>query len=257
MCKARPRIDEHVFKRFHAEILRRADQPGPLWLGHRVFAVDGSKLTLPRALLEAGYRTPGEHAHYPQGLLSCLLRLQSRLPVDFDLCAHTNERTAALAHLKALAAPDLVVYDRGYYCFELLCAHLRRGLHAVFRLSRNICPAIDGFIDGDRTDTLVRILPGPDTLRDLSRKYPGSVWRPVPLRLVKYTHATTTYVLGTTVLDPCCISLCFDKTLQIIPMEGRGIFWINSLLQERVTVASLTETYGSTGPLPGLNSLLQ
>ena len=148
--------------------------------------------SLPRALLEAGYRTPGEHAHYPQGLLSCLLRLQSRLPVDFDLCAHTNERTAALAHLKALAAPDLVVYDRGYYCFELLCAHLRRGLHAVFRLSRNICPAIDGFIDGDRTDTLVRILPGPDTLRDLSRKYPGTRWRPVPLRLVKYTHATTT-----------------------------------------------------------------
>ena len=55
----------------------------------------------------------------------------------------------------------------------------------------------------------------------------------------------------------CCISLYFDKILQIIPMEGRGIFWINSLLQERVTVASLTETYGSTGPLPGLNSLLQ
>ena len=75
-------------------------------------------------------------------------------------------------------------------------------MHAVFRLSRNICPAIDGFIDGDRTDTLVHILPGPDTLRDLSRKYPDSVWRPVPLRLVKYTHATTTYVLGTTVLDP-------------------------------------------------------
>ena len=55
----------------------------------------------------------------------------------------------------------------------------------------------------------------------------------------------------------CCISLCFDKILQIIPMQGRGIFWTNSLLQERVTVASLTETYGSTGPLPGLNSLLQ
>ena len=57
--------------------------------------------------------------------------------------------------------------------------------------------------------------------------------------------------------DACCISLCFDKILQIIPMQGRGILWINSLLQERVTVASLTETYGSTGPLPGLNSLLQ
>ncbi len=38
--------------------------------------------------------------------------------------------------------------------------------------------------------------------RSLSRKYPGTRWRPVPLRLVKYTHATTTYVLGTTLLAP-------------------------------------------------------
>ncbi len=202
MCKARPRIDEHVFKRFHAEILRRADQPGPLWRGHRVFAVDGSKLTLPRQLAAAGYLPPGEHAHYPQGLLSCLLRLHSRLPVDFDLCPHNNERTAALAHLEALAPPDLVVYDRGYYSFELLWSHLRRDLHAVFRLPRNICPAIDRFSDSDRTDSLVRILPGPDTLRELSRKYPRTHWQPVPLRLVQYTHASTTYVLGTTLLDP-------------------------------------------------------
>ena len=47
----------------------------------------------------------------------------------------------------------------------------------------------------------MRILPGPDTLRDLSRKYPGTLWQPVPLRLVQYTHASTTYVLGTTLLD--------------------------------------------------------
>ena len=51
MCKVRPRIDEQLFKQFHAEILRRADTPGPLWRGHRVFAVDGSKLNLPRPLL--------------------------------------------------------------------------------------------------------------------------------------------------------------------------------------------------------------
>ena len=77
-----------------------------------------------------------------------------------------------------------------------------RGLHAVFRLPRNICPTIDRFIDSDRTDAVVRILPDRDTLRDLSRKYPGTRWRPLPLRLVKYTHATTTYVLGTTLLAP-------------------------------------------------------
>ena len=113
MCKARPKVDENVFKQFHAEILRCAAPSGPTWQGHRVFAVDGSKLNLPRQLADAGYATPSEQAHYPQGLLSCLFRLQSRLPVDFDLVPHGNERTAALAHLQALAAPDIVVYDRG------------------------------------------------------------------------------------------------------------------------------------------------
>ena len=75
MCKARPKVDETVFQQFHAEILRCADQPGPAWLGHRVFAVDGSKLNLPRPLRDAGYTTPSAQAHYPQGLLSCLYRL--------------------------------------------------------------------------------------------------------------------------------------------------------------------------------------
>ena len=161
MIRARRKVDPQVFRQFHAAILRRADQPGPRWLGHRVFAGDGSKLTLPHP-----------QAHCPQGLLSCLYRLHSRLPVDFDLHAHANERAAALAHLKALAPADLLVYDRGYYSFELLCAHRWRRLQAVFRLPRKICPAIDDFIDSDRTDALVPILPGPDTLRALSRKYP-------------------------------------------------------------------------------------
>ena len=30
---------------------------------------------------------------------------------------------------------------------------------------------------------------------------PDTRWRPLPLRLVQYTHASTTYVLGTTLLD--------------------------------------------------------
>ncbi len=201
MCKARPKLDENVFKQFQAEILRRAERPGPRWRGHRVFAVDGSKLNLPRPLVGAGYATPGPQAHYPQGLLSCLFRLQSRLPVDFDLHAHANERLAALAHLPALAATDVVVYDRGYYCFELLCAHRERGLHAVFRLKRKAGKAIDRFLASRQRDTVEQLLPGRDALRELSRKYPGRSWQPLPLRLVKYTHGGTEYALGTTLLD--------------------------------------------------------
>ncbi len=87
---------------------------------------------------------------------------------------------------------------------------------------------------------------------------PAADWRKVTLSNIGRIYRTPRILERKVRLkDYCCISLCFDKILQIIPMQGRGIFWINSLLQERVTVASLTETYGSTGPLPGLNSLLQ
>ena len=42
-----------------------------------------------------------------------------------------------LAHLAALAPGDVIVYDRGYYSFQLLHAHCERRLHAVFRLQRD------------------------------------------------------------------------------------------------------------------------
>ena len=35
----------------------------------------------------------------------------------------------------------------------------------------------------------------------MRRKHPRTRWRPVPLRLVKYTHGGTEYILGTTLLD--------------------------------------------------------
>ncbi|MCY4237541.1 MAG: hypothetical protein OXC93_04205 [Rhodospirillaceae bacterium] len=43
-------------------------------------------------------------------------------------------RTAALGHLHALEAEDIVVLDRGYFFFELFHAIVRTGAHPIFRL---------------------------------------------------------------------------------------------------------------------------
>ena len=160
ICQARAKVDEEIFRSAHRAVLERlpGDGPGALWHGHRAFAVDGSKLNLPRPLVRAGYRTPGDKAHYPQGLLSCLYQLRARLPVDFDLHAHGDERRAALAHLAALAPGDVIVYDRGYYSFQLLHAHCERRLHAVFRLQRNANALFREFMLGDRSYTLATTL---------------------------------------------------------------------------------------------------
>ncbi len=199
ICKARAKVDEEVFRRFHRAVLAQVprDSPAALWHGHRAFAVDGSKLNLPRPLVHDGYRTPSPTAHYPQGLLSCLYQLRARLPVDFDLQAHGDERRAAWAHLSALRPGDVVVYDRGYYSFLLLHTHLERGLHAVFRLQGNANSLFRDCIQSDRTDDTLTVQPSADALR----QHPQAVWRPCRVRLVQYSVGATTYTLATTLLD--------------------------------------------------------
>ena len=159
LCKARAKVRAGVFRRIHRAVLEQAGPQGGLWKGHRLFAVDGSKLNLPRPLLRAGYSPPSPAAHYPQGLLSCLYQLRTRLPFDCELHAHGNERRAALEHLPLLAAADIVVYDRGYCSHQLLRAHLRRGLHPVFRLQRNANPVFDAFIAADCAERTVEVAP--------------------------------------------------------------------------------------------------
>ncbi len=196
MCQARTKLDENVFRVLHARILEQMELSGidQRWQGHRIFAVDGSRMNLPRPLIAQGYRTPSEQAHYPQGLVSCLVQLRCGLPIDFDLYAHENERSAALEHLDALCANDVVVYDRGYYSYELLHAHAVRGLHAVFRLKQNAVGAVSAFIDSDCTDTVVEVIPP-------AWAYPGGGFKRYRLRLVKYPVGGTVFILGTTLLD--------------------------------------------------------
>ena len=214
-CSARAKLDEKLFKTLHQAILKvvfdaetrpqheRKVRPDTdrRWQGHRVFAVDGTSLNLPRGLVHEGWRTPVDSAHYPQGLVSCLYRLQSRLPVDFDLHAHRNEREAALSHLNVLSANDVVVYDRSYYSYEMLHAHAIRGLHAVFRMKRKTGIDVDRFIHGSRRNTVIEVVPRQGTLTRLRRRNPEAAFGPHRLRLVQYAVGDTVFILGTTLLD--------------------------------------------------------
>ena len=191
MCAARAKVGAAVFRRIHAAVLRHA---GPdrstLWKGLRAFAVDGSKLNLPRELVREGYDPPSPAAHYPQGLLSCLYQIGRRLPFDFALHAHRNERRAARRHLETLGPGDLVVYDRGYYSWALLQAHRDRQVEAVFRLQRHANGPASAFFRSSRRDAIVTVEP-----TEPNARAPGR------LRLVKYTIGDKDYVLGTTLRD--------------------------------------------------------
>ena len=200
ICKARKRVHEDVFLELHREILRHGEDEGR-WHGLRTLAVDGTKMNLPRELVKAGYKPPNDAAHYPQGLVSCLYRAGTRIPIDFSLSAAACERQAVMGHLRWIGTGDVVVFDRGYFSFELLHAVIRAGGHPVMRLKRGCAAAFREFMEAGATETVIAAAPGPDTRRELARRHPGTCFDPVRLRLVRCATGGEDYHLATTLLD--------------------------------------------------------
>lgn len=89
--------------------------------------------------------------------MSCLYQLKKKIPVDFDLVSHGDERQLARSHLNALNENDVVVYDRGYYSYELLYEHQKRNIHPIFRLKATACKAVEEFSRSTDTDKTVQI----------------------------------------------------------------------------------------------------
>jgi len=200
--EARGKLDENIFKTMNSEIICASEQqPNQSnWKGHKLFAVDGSKINLPRVMLKHGFdKSPT--ANYPQGLLSTLYQLKSKLPYDFDLVRHGDERVCALSHFSALNADDVVVYDRGYFSYKMLYEHAESGIHAIFRLQKNSYTEICHFIAETATDTVVTIEPKDDTRRDIAKHFPELNIKPLKLRLIKYTYEGTEYYLGSTLFS--------------------------------------------------------
>ena len=60
---------------------------------------------------------------------------------------------------------------------------------------------LDEFINSDRTDSIVKVIPDKRGLKGLHRKKPQAEFKPYTLRLVKYKVGQTIFILGTTLLD--------------------------------------------------------
>lgn len=202
-CEARKKLDEHVFKEINTKIVGEYAEyeESYRWNNHRIFAVDGSKINLPPQLCAFGYKRNQENVYYPQGLVSCLYQLKSKIPYDFDLVNHQDERRAALSHLSVLKENDIVVYDRGYFSYVLLYYHIKLGLYPVFRIRNNTFKVIEEFRLSNDTDKIVEIIPSINQQQEIMDIHPDMVIVPLKIRLIKYSIADTIYILGTTLLD--------------------------------------------------------
>jgi hypothetical protein len=91
------------------------------WHGRRVYAVDGAKVNLQRSPdLEAAFGVP-EGCYCPQVLMSVLLDVCAKAPVDVQVSGFaSSERDHLLEMLPSLGAGDVLVLDRGYPSHEVL-----------------------------------------------------------------------------------------------------------------------------------------
>jgi len=127
--------------------------------------------------------------------------IKSKIPYDFDLVNHGDERKCALSHLTLLKENDIVIYDRGYFSYAMLYYHIKAGVYPVFRLQKNIYKEIEEFRASDQSDEIITLHPSKGTSRGIRKKSPDITIVPLKLRLIKYTIAETTYCIGTTLID--------------------------------------------------------
>ncbi len=204
ICEARQKMPEVIFTDLNRAVLlaREKQEPLPLWQGHRVFGVDGSKINLPHELLAAGYMAPNKGQYYPQGIMSALYHLGSGYIYDITLNAERSERHILLAHMETMQPGDVLVLDRGYFSYLILVKAMEKGIHLICRMqSGTVNTAVKRFWESDSQDEIITYKPSVAVKYESRKQGYELDIKPVRLRLIKYTIGDETYVCSTTLLD--------------------------------------------------------
>lgn len=182
-CKARrgirPGLLRELLHRVARETDRDAESEELRWKGRRVFAVDGTKVTVRRSPELWQHFGSATGSHYPQATVSALSDVLTGVTHDVQLSPYaSSERDALLELLPRLNAGDLIILDRGYPSFEVLDALHRSSIDFVIRVPRNVWREVREFADGKDDDSSWNMT--------LPRAKDGrSIAQEIPLRLVR------------------------------------------------------------------------
>ena len=175
------------------------------WRGHRLCAVDGSQLRLPResALQEKFGCQSGikGHAEQPMALASVYYDVLNKIVIDARLAdSGESERYHAAKHLAVSAENDLVLYDRGYNAFWFYAYHqaLKRRFCVRGIVSRD--NRIRDFVASGKPEAIVTYTPNRPSR--LQCEQMGLSIEPITLRLVRVDLPNETEVLVTNLMDP-------------------------------------------------------
>lgn len=181
-CDARPKITSQLLRQMlldlaaeHFDSVFAADQH---WHGRRVFAIDGTKINLQRGHdLERAFGIP-DGGYCPQLLLSVLLDVCARVPVDLAVDSFaSSERDQLFEMLPSLQGGDVLVLDRGYRSHEVFQELVAAKIDFLIRLpASHTFAAVDSLREERGDDYLYYVDPPPGS---------PSHWKRLVLRAVR------------------------------------------------------------------------
>jgi hypothetical protein len=103
----------------------------------RVYGVDGSFINLFKNFNKYGFMYSSKNETYCQGIISCLYDINNKLPINYSLIKTRDEREAFRNQIKYLKKGDTVIFDRGYYSYDIVEKLESIGVNYIFRLKSN------------------------------------------------------------------------------------------------------------------------
>jgi hypothetical protein len=103
----------------------------------RIIAVDGSFLNLYKSFDKYGYEYASENKNYCKAIISCLYDIENKIPINYYLFKKRDERNAFKEQIKYLRAGDIVIFDRGYFSYDIIEKLNNKGINYIFRLKYN------------------------------------------------------------------------------------------------------------------------
>lgn len=215
ICKARAKVPWQVFQNIFHDAVDLAQslwdaQPSHLWHDMSVYAVDGSKYTLPasdelRKEFDpmSGFDNPGK-GHYPQCLVSTVYDVFKRQPVTLGIAPNnTSEREEAKLLLPHIPDGGIILFDRGYpsYEFFLMLILEYKGDFVLRCPATNTFPAVIDFVHSKKEQALVYIQPSKTYLNECTKEQKECA-KPILLRAIRLVSPDgTTSVLLTSLTD--------------------------------------------------------
>jgi hypothetical protein len=238
-CRARQKLPLDVFQEIFGKAVSKAQEMAAqmgetTWHGFRVVAIDGTRKIMPYSeQLEAFFGIPSGSS-FPQMLACALYDVLVKIPLDavygpFD----SSERDMARLLYRDLKNSDLLLLDRGYPSFELLCEMCSLGFQFMVRLPiTGLFKEVRVFLENGRREGTLTIHPPLSLVKEL-KKQGKSIPGPLCLRVIKMRLPNGKEALFiTSLLDKGKYSLAQLRELYHLRWEEEEFFKLTKGLLE-------------------------